>query len=124
MTYNMTVNSIVSATNLSPEIKMLSKFFKKQFPFVIEVSDYSVETSRSRQSLVLDIYVSPEHFCELMDVRVEKKVVKKMINISSQFIKSVITEWPETTTELNMRFFPEIKEATILKSLDEIVTEF
>lgn len=116
--------SITIPINSSPEVNMINRFFKKQFPFVIEVSGYSLETSHRRQSLVLDIYVSPKHFCELMDDRVEKKVVTKMKNISSQFVKSVITEWLDTKTELNMRFFPEIEEATILKSLEEIVVEF
>lgn len=114
--------SIVIPTNSSPEVNVINKFFKKQFPFVVEVSGFSFETSYRKESLILDIYVSPEHFCELMDGRVEKKVVEKIRKISSSFIKTVLTEF--SMDILNIRFFPVIVEATILKSLEDIVVEF
>ena len=101
-------------------LKVVNKFFKREFPFVIEVSGYSLYTGYNRESLVLDIYVSPEHFCELMDGRVERKVVDKMRDMTNQFIKTVIPEWSGKLDSLSLRFFPLIEEATILKVLEDL----
>lgn len=103
-----------------PEIKMLNKFFTRHFPFILEVSDYTLESSYRRSSLILDVYVSPTHFCELMDSRVERQVGDKIRSFSSQFIQTLIPEWNREVSSMNIRFFPQIEEATILSSLEEI----
>ena len=105
-------------------LKIVNKFFKKEFPFVIDVSGYSLSTLWNRQSLVLDVYVSPEHFCELMDNRVEKIVVDKMRDMTRQFIKTVIPEWNGNLSTLNLRFFPSVEEATILRVLEDLKVVF
>lgn len=112
--------SITVPVDSTSEIKMLNKFFTKHFPFVLEVSGYSLETGYRRSSFVLDVYVSPQHFCELMDGRVEKQVIDKMKDFSSQFIQTLIPEWNREITALNIRFFPQIEEATILSSLESL----
>lgn len=108
----------------TPEIRILNKFFTRHFPFILEVSDYSVDLGRNRSSFVLDVYVSPQHFCELMDGRVEREVIEKMRELSSTFVKVVIPEWSEEINKLNIRFFPQIERATILSSLEEVRLEF
>ena len=108
------------------ESEVLTKYLKRKFPFIQEVSGYSLESSGrgSTVSLFLNIYVSPTHFCELLDGRVEKKVINKITKVSSSFIKSVITDWDNQKHPLNIRFFPEINEASILKILDKVREEF
>lgn len=115
---------------ITPEVKIVNKFFKKMLPFVVEVSDAGerqhkpnhlrlhksyVVTSKSKfNTLEINIYVSPTHFCELMDYRIEKQVIDRIKLISSQFLKSVFTDW--AGDELKILFFPEINEQTILNS--------
>lgn len=115
--------SITTPVDSTPEIKMLNRFFTRHFPFILEVSGYSLETGYNRSSFILDVYVSPQHFCELMDSRVEKQVGDKMRELSSTFIKVVIPEWNREITSLNIRFFPQVEEATILSSLKEVRVE-
>jgi hypothetical protein len=110
-------------TNQSPEVKMLNKYFKKNFPFIIEVSDYVMESRRRMSSFAIDIYVSPQHFCELMDIEVERQVVTIMTKISSQFLKVLIPELDMLTTKIVFRFFPKIEEETILPYLSEFQKE-
>ena len=113
-------------TQFLPENKILTKYLKRNFHFILEVSGYSVERNFNKNrnmSLILDVYVSPEHFCELLDTRVESKVVDKISKYSSGFIKSIITEWDQSTP-IRVRFFPETNEATILKILEESEVEF
>jgi hypothetical protein len=116
--------SILVSVDSAPEIKMLDKFFTRHFPFILEVSSYSIETSRNRSSFILDVYVSPQHFCELMDGRIEREVVEKMREVSDTFVKVVIPEWSKEITPLNIRFFPQIERSTILSSLGEVKLEF
>lgn len=116
--------SVIKSVNYENELNVFNNFFKKRFPFVIDVSGYSLETGPGRSSLVFDIYVSATHFCELMDGRIERKVVDRMREISSQFVRVVIPELYNNVTTFNIRFFPEIEDATILKSLEEVKEEF
>lgn len=111
-------------TNHSPELKMLNKFFKKDFPFIVEVSDCVLENRRSMSSFAIDIYVSPQHFCELMYVEVERQVTTIMRKMSSQFLKALIPDLDMPTTEIMFRFFPKIEEETILPYLYEFQKEF
>jgi len=115
----------------SAELKIVNKFFKEKFPFVIEVADAgeadasinrvlsckSCEKKYQSNYILLEIgmYVTPTHFCELMDHRIDAKVTSKMKLISSQFLKSVFTDWKGE--ELRLLFFPEINEQTILDQL-------
>ena len=68
---------------METELKMLDKYLKKMYPFIINV-DSIFESKRNtiydphtfsavnKESLHINIYVSPLHFCELMDDRVER----------------------------------------------------
>ena len=113
----------------SAELKIVNKYFKGQFPFVLEVADagpsYNIKSNKviltNLQSpqlfnlLEINIYVSPTHFCELMDHRIEEKVNQRMKSLTSTFLKSVFTDW--RGIELRLLFFPEINEQTILNQL-------
>ena len=121
----------------SAELKIVNKYFKGQFPFVLEVSDAGLSYKISANSLSpnelrlhnlnspqefklleISIYISPTHFCELMDHRIEKKVNQKMTLLTSAFLKSVFTEWKGE--EIRFLFFPEINEQTILNQLTSL----
>jgi hypothetical protein len=114
----------------SAELKIVNKYFKRQFPFILEVTDagpsYKISPHRLRlrnlerpqefNLLEIGMYVSPTHFCELMDHRIEGKVIQRMELLSSTFLKSVFTDW--NGIELRLLFFPEINEQTILNQLE------
>jgi hypothetical protein len=115
----------------SPELKIVNKYFKEHFPFVLEVSDagppsditpsrmrLKILGSREFNLLEIGIYISPTHFCELMDHRIEEKVNQKMKLLTSTFLKSVFTDWKGV--ELRLLFFPEINEQTILNQLTSL----
>lgn len=100
------------------ETKTLSVLLRRKFPFIIDISNCSFN-SNNKSALYLDVYVSPEHFCELMDARVEKQVVNKITILSDKLIRSIFSDWNQKTS-LIFRFFPEINESTILKDLKNI----
>lgn len=116
----------------SAELKIVNKYFKGQFPFVLEVADagpsYKINPNRLRlhhlnsprefELLEIGMYISPTHFCELMDHRIEEKVNQKMKSLTSTFLKSVFTDW--RGIELRLLFFPEINEQTILNQLTSL----
>jgi|688.fasta_scaffold01509_44 hypothetical protein len=117
--------------DISPELKIVNKYFKEHFPFVLEVSDAGPPSDITpnrmkckilgyREFKILDIcmYVSPTHFCELMDYRIEEKVNQRMKLLTSTFLKSVFTDWKGD--ELRLLFFPEINEQTILNQLTSL----
>jgi hypothetical protein len=119
--------------NTSPELKIVNKYFKEHFPFVLEVSDAGppndIIIPRMRYNpycqefklLEIGMYVSPIHFCELMDHRIEEKLSRRMKLLTSTFLKSVFTDW--RGDELRLLFFPEINEQTILNQLEPILEE-
>ena len=115
----------------SPELKIVNKYFKEQFPFVLEVSDagpssdmtpsrmrLKISCPREFNTLEIGMYISPIHFCELMDYRIEEKVNQRMKLLTSTFLKSVFTDWKGD--ELRLLFFPEINEQTILNQLTSL----
>ncbi len=99
------------------EAKTLSVLLRRKFPFIIDISSCSFSGNKS--VLYLDVYVSPEHFCELMDTRVEKQVVNKITILSDKLIRSIFSDWNQKTS-LIFRFFPEITKSTILNDLNTI----
>lgn len=113
---------------ITAELKIVNKFFKEQFPFVLEVTDAGPPSEMSKMRLNLlvskefkileiNMYVTPTHFCELMDHRIEEKVNRRMKLLTSTFLKSVFTEWKGE--EIRFLFFPEINEQTILNQLTD-----
>ena len=118
---------------ITPELKIVNKFFKEKFPFVLEVADAGEADAsinrilscksckdeyKSKYTLLeIGMYVTPTHFCELMDHRIEAKVISKMKLITSQFLRSVFTDWKGE--EIRLLFFPEINEQTILNQLTD-----
>jgi len=111
--------------HMETETKMLDKYMKKMFPFIINVSDIEpitrkVIVSRNNASRVLievhiSIYVSPAHFCELMDSRVEIKMNQYMLRETSFMIKSLIPNVDEN--KIKFLFFPDIDSVTIFDNL-------
>ena len=108
---------------METEIKMLNKYLKKMFPFIVEV-DSILESKRTRshtcssvsnESLHINIYVSPLHFCELMDDRVEKKLQSLMLKQSATLIKSIMTDC--NPDKIKFLFFPDVDKVTIFDDI-------
>jgi hypothetical protein len=85
------------------------------FPFVIEVENYVYEKSRSGDILELTIYVSPIHFCELMDNRIENKLRDMMMKESYTLIKSLLPEFKENN--IRFLFYPDVDKVTIFDNI-------
>ncbi len=123
---------------MTSELLILNKYMKKLFPFILEVDsvyvgeelydsytwtlptiNYSTSgTSRRDKNLLkINIYVSPLHFCELMDERVERKIVNHIVENCSSLLKSVVTSW--NGNKPRILFFPSVEEkSTILEGLN------
>ena len=80
-------------THMVTETKMLDKYMRKMFPFIIRVEE--VDPIRVRRyskdrdfklELRISIYVSPTHFCELMDNRVDVKLNNYMLKLLKKII--------------------------------------
>lgn len=113
---------IIIIIDMETETKMLDKYMRKMFPFIINVSE--VEPVKIRRhskdrdfkvELRISIYVSPSHFCELMDNRVDVKMNSYMLKETSSMIKSLI---PDTDVDrIKFLFFPDIDSVTIFDNL-------
>jgi hypothetical protein len=104
---------------MNSELNILNKHFKKMFPFVIEVEGFELritQWSLGSVPLTLDIYVSPTHYCELLNDKVYQKVCNYMTDTSSYLTKSVLTDWDGQI--IHFRFFPDTNETTVLDGLD------
>jgi hypothetical protein len=107
--------------HMETETKMLDKYMRNMFPFIINVSDIEpITRNRNNASRVLievhiSIYVSPSHFCELMDNRVEIKMNQYMLRETSFMIKSLIPNVDEN--KIKFLFFPDIDSVTIFDNL-------
>ena len=107
--------------HMETETKMLDKYMRKMFPFIINVSDVEpITRNRNNASRVLievhiSIYVSPSHFCELMDNRVEIKMNQYMLRETSFMIKSLIPNVDEN--KIKFLFFPDIDSVTVFDNL-------
>jgi hypothetical protein len=128
--------------NMNSELLILNKYMKKLFPFILEVDSVYVgeeiyepwsstfnspiiynstsgTSRRDKNILKINIYVSPLHFCELMDDRIEKKIVNHIIDNCSSLLKSVVTSWDGNKPRV--LFFPSVGEkSTILEGLEWI----
>ena len=102
---------------MESELIILNKYIKKMFPFIIEVENYVYEKSRRGDILELNIYVSPLHFCELMDDRVEKKLQSLMLKQSATLIKSIMTDC--NPDNIKFLFFPDVDKVTIFDDIPE-----
>ena len=100
---------------MESELFMLNKYLKKMFPFIIEVENYVYEKSRRGDILELTIYVSPLHFCELMDNRIDKKLRDIMMKDSHTLIKSLLPEFKEDN--IRFLFFPDVDKVTIFDDI-------
>ena len=107
--------------HMETETKMLDKYLRNMFPFIINVSDIEpITRNRNNASRVIievhiSIYVSPSHFCELMDNRVEIKMNQYMLRETSFMIKSLIPNVDEN--KIKFLFFPDIDSVTIFDNL-------
>jgi len=111
---------------MDSELKMLNKYLKKMFPFIVEV-DSVLESKRksiynphtfspvNKESLHINIYVSPLHFCELMDNQVEKKLQSLMLKQCGSLIKSIMTDC--NPDKIKFLFFPDVDKVTIFDDI-------
>ena len=116
------INFMFIFIHMETETKMLDKYMKKMFPFIINVSEVELVNTRrqykdkdSKVKLHISIYVSPSHFCELMDNRVEIKMNQYMLRETSSMIKSIIPDVDEN--KIKFLFFPDIDSVTIFDDL-------
>jgi hypothetical protein len=109
---------------LTPGIKVLNKYLKRIYPFIVNVD--SINYTKSRRVMnssqfntraMVNVYVSPRHFCELMDERVSRKLEINMIKETIQFFQAVVN--PDVNSNnLQYIFFPDVEEVTIFDGLD------
>jgi hypothetical protein len=114
------------------ELKILNKYLKKMYPFIIEVESIffnydevsmlnnfssSGMDRRDKDLLKINIYVSPLHFCELMDDRVEKKLQSLMQKQCGSLFKSIIPEC--NPDKLRFLFYPDVDKVTIFDDIPE-----
>ena len=113
---------IIIIIYMETETKLLDKYMRKMFPFIINVSE--IESVRVRRyskdknfnlELRISIYVSPSHFCELMDNRVDVVMNSYMLRETSSMIKSLIPDADES--RIKFLFFPDIDSVTIFDNL-------
>jgi hypothetical protein len=108
----------------TPEIKSLNKYLKKLYPFIVNVDSINytktrrvMNSSQFNTRAMVNVYVSPRHFCELMDNRVSRKLEINMIKETIQFFQAVVN--PDVhTNNLQYIFFPDVEEVTIFDGLD------
>ena len=100
---------------MESELIILNKYLKKMFPFIIEVENYVYEKYRGNDILELTIYVSPIHFCELMDNRIENTLRDMMIIESSGLIKSVLPGFKDNN--IIFSFHPDVDKITIFDDI-------
>jgi len=108
----------------TPEIKSLNKYLKKLYPFIVNVD--SINYTKSRRVMnssqfntraMVNVYVSPRHYCELMDDRVSRKLENHMVKETTQFFQAVVN--PDVhSNNLQYIFFPDVEEVTIFDGLD------
>jgi hypothetical protein len=108
----------------TPEIKSLNKYLKKLYPFIVNVD--SINYTKSRRVMnssqfntraMVNVYVSPRHYCELMDDRVSRKLENHMVKETIQFFQSMINPDINLNT-LQFIFFPDVEDVTIFDGLD------
>ena len=109
---------------LTPGIKVLNKYLKKMYPFIVNVDSINYTKSRrvmsdskSNIKAMVNVYVSPRHFCELMDDRVSRKLENHMVKETIQFFQSMINPDINLNT-LQFIFFPDVEDVTIFDGLD------
>ena len=80
---------------MNSELNILNKHFKKMFPFVLEVVDFTLEPRKEYGANFLYIYmrVSPTHYCELADDKVNNLINRYLFDNSTDLLKSVLPEW-------------------------------
>jgi len=109
---------------LTPGIKVLNKYLKKMYPFIVNVDSINYTKSRrvmsdskSNIKAMVNVYVSPRHFCELMDDRVSRKLENHMVKESIQLFQAAVNP-NVNSNNLQYIFFPDVEEVTIFDGLD------
>jgi hypothetical protein len=103
---------------MNSELNILNKHFKKMFPFVVEVVDFTLEPRKEygANALYLDMCVSPIHYCELVDNEVNELINRYLFENSTDLLKSVLPEWDGRV--VNFRCRTTLDKFTIFDGLD------
>ena len=109
---------------LTPGIKVLNKYLKKMYPFIVDVDSINymksrrvMNSSQFNTRAMVNVYVSPRHFCELMDERVSRKLENHMVKETIQLFQASVN--PDVNSNnLQYIFFPDVEEVTIFDGLD------
>jgi hypothetical protein len=100
---------------MSAENRLLTKYVKKKFPFIKEISDFYLQKNK----LFIHAVVSPQHFCELfIHDDVNKKINNMIEKEFTSMIKSIITEWDEN--DIQFIYFPELNEEQSILTVLEV----
>ena len=111
---------------LTPELRVMNKYLKQLFPFIVNIE--SISYAKSRQVISnhhakwtvktrVSVYVSPRHFCELMDDRVSRKLENHMVKETIQLFQASVNP-NVNSNNLQYIFFPDVEEVTIFDGLD------
>jgi hypothetical protein len=109
---------------LTPGIKVLNKYLKRMYPFIVNVESINYTKSRrvmsdskSNIKAMVNVYVSPRHFCELMDDRVSRKLENHMVKETIQLFQASVNP-NVNSNNLQYIFFPDVEDVTIFDGLD------
>ena len=114
----------MNTPELTPELKALNKYLKKMYPFIVNVdtiyytkSRRVMNSSQFTTKAMVNVYVSPRHFCELMDDRVSRKLENHMVKETIQLFQASVNP-NVNSNNLQYIFFPDVEEVTIFDGLD------
>lgn len=80
-----TTNDTVQDINRS-KLKVIGKFIREEFPFILDVSDIVV----SKQYAHVYLNVNSDNFCELFNPNTERNLVLSLQEECSTFVRSVL----------------------------------
>ena len=103
---------------MNSELNILNKHFKKMFPFIIKVVNFTLEPRKELGAnfLYIDMYVSPIHYCELADDKVNDVINRYLFDKSTDLLKSVLPEWDGRVVKF--RCYADLGDFTIFDGLN------
>jgi len=116
---------------MSSELKLINKYFKQMFPFVIEVTEFHINTIRQNISfsgstckfeldleLVISINVSHIHFCQIMeDDNVRIQISNIMEKETHSLLKCSLPDWKGKNVKFVFSYEKNNNDINILDTL-------
>lgn len=88
----MSILKLISTTNDNVQdineskLKVIGKFIREEFPFILDVSDIVV----SKQYAHVYLNVNSDNFCELFNPNTEKNLILSLQEECSTFVRSIL----------------------------------